>query len=704
MPSEHRPVVSETERLQMLNDVSRALTSRLDLHDVYDSVYERISRIMDTGMFFLAFRLPEADRAHIAYLREFGVLSLDVTPPPGRSVTTHVFGLGQPLLFHSADQYERYALSHGLPVIVLGDESKGGSQSMIFAPLNTGTETIGTLSVQSTHDHAYSQHDFDTLTVIASQAAIAVQNARLFEASRNSARRHQALLKVAETINGSLQLSSVLNAILDGIREVMPYHLAAIMMPNPKTGALDAIGSVGELTEEQRRALNVPLGQGVTGRVLQTGKPIVIQDVTKFDGYISGSDQTKSEAAVPLKRGDTVVGVLNVERSEVNAFQDEDVELLILFATQAAIAIENARLFEDQQNRVRQMQTIQGIVRKMTSVHQNEDMALAIERGLHDLIDFDECIIYLVDEARADGTPRLEPISLDVDVDGAKRVTQVPRRVRLRGESIAGWVWEHDQATIVESLHNDPRYTGFKPKHDFSVMGVPLMHHGRVSGVITVGKAEPGFYDETVLNVLEIVAGHAAIGFDRCRLYEELHRQATTDDLTGLFNRRYITRRLDEEMSRAVRNGHPLAAVLLDADAFKSINDTFGHDAGDAVLEGLARLLQAEVRTEDIVARYGGEEFLLLLPEVDGCGAIRVAERIRSIVETTALAPAATSSRLTMSFGISLLEKGDKADELVTRADRAMYESKKVGGNRLCINRAGEFVLIPAGSALEPAA
>ena len=681
----------------MLNDVSRALTSRLELHAVYDTVYERLSRIMETSMFFLAFRLPNEDQAYIAYLREFGKLSLDVTTPPGRSVTTHVMKLGQPLLFHTAEQYDRYAVSHGLPVIVLGDESEGASNSMIFAPLNTGTETIGTLSVQSTHEHAYSQHDFDTLTVIGAQAAIAVQNARLYEASRRSARRHQALLKVAETINGSLQLSSVLNAVLDSIREVLPYHLAAIMMPDTKSNELHAVGSVGELSEERRRELRVPMGQGVTGKVLETGKPLVIQDVRKHSGYIAGSNETLSEAAVPLKRGDTVVGVLNVERSEVNSFEDEDVDLLMLFATQAAIAIENARLFEDQQNRVRQMQTIQNIVRHMTTVHTNEEMALAIERGLHDLIGFDECIIYLVSDEL--GEHRLEPIEVKLRLDGGPRVPKVPRRSRRRGESVAGWVWEHEQGTIFPSLETDPRSDSLsRSLGKFCVMGVPMMHHDKVSGVITIGKEQPGFYDESALNVLEIVAGHAAIGFDRCRLYTELHMQATTDDLTGLFNRRHMSQRLHEEMSRALRNDHALAAVLLDADEFKRINDTYGHDAGDEVLEGLAQLLMREVRTEDIVARYGGEEFLLLLPEVDAQGAVRVAERLRRLVATAELAKSAESSRITISLGIALLEDGDKADELVTRADRAMYESKKTGGNRLCLSKNGRYCLLDQGS------
>lgn len=680
--------VSETERLQMLNEVSRALTSRLELQDVYDTVYERITRIMDAAMFFLAFRLPEEGRAHIAYLREYGRRSLDVTTPPGKSVTTHVFGLGEPLLFHSAEQYERYALSHGLPVIILGDESEGAPQSMMFAPLNTGTETIGTLSVQSTHENIYSQHDFDTLTVIAAQAAIAVQNARLYEASRDSAQRLQALVKVAETVNSSLQLSTVLDSILDGIRSVLPYHLAAIMLPDARRQRLDAVGSVGELSEEMRRSLKVPLGQGVTGKVFATGQPLVIADVTKYKGYIAGSAAVRSEAAVPLKRGSEAVGVLNIERTEVNGFKDEDIELLLLFASQAATAIENARLFEDQKTRVHQMDTIQAVVQEMTTVHENDGMAATIERGLRRLLDFNECIIYLVSEANRDGRRRLEPI-------GGRRArrSKVPRRARLPGEGIAGWVWENGEATIVDSTHTDPRVSHDVIEHpqEYSVMAAPLMHQDTVSGVITMGKRGAGQYDERGLSVLAILAAHAAIGFDRCRLYQELHLQATTDHLTGLFNRRHLGSRLSEEMSRALRNGHPLAAILLDADDFKAVNDTYGHEAGDAVLKALGKLLQTELRTEDIVARYGGEEFLLLLPEVDEDGAVRVGERLRNIIGATPLAAEAGVTRITVSIGVSLLEKQDKADEIIRRADLAMYESKKRGGNLLCVRRNDEY-------------
>ena len=321
--------VSETQRLQMLNEISRALAAQLDTHDVYDTIYEQITQVMDTSMFILTLRREDSDQTQVAYLREFGRKNVDVNIPAGASVTAHVFKLGKPLLFHTSDQYERYALSHGLPVIVLGDLTHGPAQSMIFAPLNTGSETIGTVSIQSTRPYAYSKDDFDTLAVIASQAAVAVQNSRLYEASVEAALRRQALLRVAETVNGSLELTSVFQAILNGIHDVMPYHLAAIMMPDHKRTWIEAVGAVGELAEDRRRELRIPIGQGVTGRVFQTGEAIVVEDVTAFEGYITGSDMVRSEVAVPLKRGQVVVGVLNVERADPNAFRDQDVRATV---------------------------------------------------------------------------------------------------------------------------------------------------------------------------------------------------------------------------------------------------------------------------------------------------------------------------------------------------------------------------------------
>src|SRR5205085_11620543 len=122
----------------------------------------------------------------------------------------------------------------------------------------------------------------------------------------------------------------------------------------------------------------------------------------------------------------------------------------------------------------------------------------------------------------------------------------------------------------------------------------------RVLGVITLSMLGLAQFDEKPLLLLEIVAGQAAIVFYRARLYDELRTEAITDPLTKLYNRRYLIERLKEEQARAIRGRQALAAIMLDLDAFKQVNDRFGHDAGDAVLQAVAGMIRAVVRTEDI--------------------------------------------------------------------------------------------------------
>jgi len=684
--------VSETRRLRLLHEIAGVLSSTLDLRSLYDTIYDQISRVMDTSMFFVALAPSRGSTVTIPYVREFGHLTLDIEAPEAHSVTTHVFERGRTLLFHTAEQYEQFAENNGLPIIIMGDESRGPSEAMIYAPLNTGSRTIGTLSVQSTRRYAYTKDDVETLNVIATQAAIAIQNARLFAESQASAHRRQALLRVAETVNSALELSGVIDAILSGIREVMPYHLAAIQVPNWRTGVLDTVAAIGALEDTRREELKVPFGKGVTGMVFTTGQPLVVRDVRTFEGYIPGSDAVLSEVAVPLRRGHQVVGVLNVERDELDAFSSDEVELLTLFGTQAAIAIENARLFEEQKSRVQELQAVHGLVQEMTSLHDSVAIATAMERGLASLIGFDGCRVYL-----RDGN-RLEPLL----IPALRADDPIPRTPRELNEGIPGWVLEHGRSALVESSLSDPRVSNDVREMgvEVSAVATPLLHNEQVAGVICLWKRGADGFTRDDLRVLEIIAAQAAIGFDRSRLYDEMRLQARTDELTGLFNRRYLAERMTEELSRAVRNGHPLAMVMVDADEFKNVNDLFGHDAGDAVLRSLAHLMRSEVRTEDLVVRYGGEEFLLLLPEVSAEGAAIVAERLRALIATADLGGETGVGHIEVSVGVAELEPGDTGEEIITRADRGMYHAKRNGGNQVCICRNGEC-LIPSVDPVE---
>ena len=157
-----------------------------------------------------------------------------------------------------------------------------------------------------------------------------------------------------------------------------------------------------------------------------------------------------------------------------------------------------------------------------------------------------------------------------------------------------------------------------------------------------------------------------------------------TDPLTGLANRRYFDERIRQAVSLAQRQAQPLTVVMTDIDHFKSVNDRFGHDVGDRVLKGYARLMTEMTRTEDLVARLGGEEFILMLPVTGGRQAREVTERIRVALPQRDLA--GNGHRVTASFGISQLLPGESIAELIKRADTALYQAKHGGRNRTMVS------------------
>jgi diguanylate cyclase (GGDEF)-like protein len=167
---------------------------------------------------------------------------------------------------------------------------------------------------------------------------------------------------------------------------------------------------------------------------------------------------------------------------------------------------------------------------------------------------------------------------------------------------------------------------------------------------------------------------------------EELERLSVTDALTGLVNRRRLTSELEREVQRSQRHGRTFAVLMLDVDRFKHFNDTYGHQAGDAVLKRVAGGLQSCAREVDTVARYGGEEFLLILPETAAAGAALVAERIRATTEQDRFTPEGGDTELgvTVSIGYAVFPEHARTPEsLIEAADQALYRSKQGGRNRV---------------------
>ena len=208
-----------------------------------------------------------------------------------------------------------------------------------------------------------------------------------------------------------------------------------------------------------------------------------------------------------------------------------------------------------------------------------------------------------------------------------------------------------------------------------SILAEPVQIGGQAVGAITLGWREPvEELDPLVAGFLSLMAVQAAMAIERADLSRRLERQALTDPLTNLPNRRGLARELDREMARAARRGIPLGFALLDLDRFKAYNDHHGHAEGDRLLIRAARAWGARIRTQDVLARYGGEEFVLLLPD---CGAgplsgLEIVDRVR----------AATPNGQTLSAGLAIWDGREPAHQLAERADAALYAAKDAGRNR----------------------
>ncbi len=169
---------------------------------------------------------------------------------------------------------------------------------------------------------------------------------------------------------------------------------------------------------------------------------------------------------------------------------------------------------------------------------------------------------------------------------------------------------------------------------------------------------------------------------------ERLKQMALTDPLTGLSNRRSIEPQLEGEVSRARRHRVPLSILLADLDHFKKVNDSHGHSVGDEVLREIARRIEATLRREDRAARWGGEEFLILLPETNMAQARIVAEKIRHAIDEAPITCDKVRIGMTISLGIADWHEDASTDELIQRADLALYQAKSEGRNRVCVNSA----------------
>jgi len=220
-----------------------------------------------------------------------------------------------------------------------------------------------------------------------------------------------------------------------------------------------------------------------------------------------------------------------------------------------------------------------------------------------------------------------------------------------------------------------------------SAIFVPITFHERFQGMLLAESSEVGFFGPRDEQLLAVVARSAGLALENAELHKQTEELSIVDELTGAHNYRYFIQRFEEEKKRAVRYHLPLSVIMVDIDWFKKLNDGYGHEVGNVVLESLADVIRQCVRDVDVFARYGGEEFVVILPQTPQSEAYNIGERIRQQVEGSIVdAGPSGSVKITVSVGVSSYpENGKSEEELISASDQAMYKAKGSGKNLVCV-------------------
>lgn len=255
-------------------------------------------------------------------------------------------------------------------------------------------------------------------------------------------------------------------------------------------------------------------------------------------------------------------------------------------------------------------------------------------------------------------------------------------------QGVAAWVVQHRRAASIDDLDNDPRSAADAERQTGprlrSLLCVPLTSRGRVMGAVEVlNKTGMSGFTERDLETLRTMMEPAATAIENAILFKRLEELSITDDLTKLYNSRYLNQYLQQEVKRSKRYGFSVSLMFLDLDGFKSVNDRHGHLAGSRTLAEVGKVIRATVRETDIVSRYGGDEFTVVLPQTTAEGAVSIARRLReSLAEYVFLESYGIQVRITASIGISCYpDHGETREDLIGHADRAMYRVKERGKN-----------------------
>ncbi len=457
-----------------------------------------------------------------------------------------------------------------------------------------------------------------------------------------------ALLAANQDIAAAGDVAELFNSVFEAARGILQHDSVALLLVDEAGGTLELVacrGSYGGVAPGMRLPLD---GPGITTLAVRTGQPQVVADIRSDDRHVPSGLDSGSELAVPLSVGRNHAGVLHVQRSKTGAFSDADVLLLKALAQYAGVALRHIRSAAELSREKQQLETVLACSADAIVTTDLHGRVTYFSPGAEEMFGFSsrEVVGTRVAEYYMGGEREARRVQRHVEEEGKVRNHEAWFRT-ARGEPVP--------TSLSASALRDPS--------------------GRVTGTLGVIK------DITVEKRLERKLSHTIEMLQEAN--ENLGRLALTDSLSGLKNQRFFHRKLEEELLRSARTQRPVTLLMIDIDKFKRFNDTFGHQVGDRAISELGTVILSSIRKIDHGCRYGGEEFTVILPETPPENALVVARRIAA---GFAASPAWTELGLeppTLSIGMAAREGDDRPaiEDVVKRADDAMYRIKRAGGN-----------------------
>jgi diguanylate cyclase (GGDEF)-like protein len=467
---------------------------------------------------------------------------------------------------------------------------------------------------------------------------------------------------------------------LDLLRRSLDLHTAVLLWLNDG-GTHLRISELSSAAEDLHDA-PFPSGDGVLGAVLAQRKSILLTSLKPAFKvpYYAGPCPVRALAAIPVLEGETLRGVLAIDRLVNTAFSKEEEETATQAARFCLRAIQNERVFLQLERAKVEQGKLYRAAQALGAALSEKDVVDAGVRAAREIASFDLAAVTVYDEtSKSHEVVAAKSSGGEIDdlvgvrfVHNAGLVSMVVQNrcpLPYRGELEAG-----PKVVLTKRLP--------WPSHP-SLLVLPLVIHDRALGTLILGAKRRHAFGDSVRPTLEVLASHLAVSLSNARMVQKLETMATTDGMTGLYNKRAILEAAALKIAAAARFDRRLSVIVADLDHFKKVNDTYGHDVGDLVIVGLGEILKRQKRTTDVVARFGGEEFVVLCEQTDEKGAILLGDRIREELGKTAFRTTKGALSVTCSIGISTFpEAGRDWETLFKAADEALYVSKRSGRNR----------------------